>query len=207
MLIPSVARLVSILMIAILPMATVLADVQGAMAYVQGKAKVNGRTLASSAAIFPGDAIQTAAGSTVSLVAKGSSVLVPEASSVTYREKEVLVTSGRVQVRTAGDMSARVAAFSVAPASGKPVMFEVARHGSEVRISAMLGALTITDGKATTLLESGQTITLAANGTPTGPKSSIGADAALIIMVFAAIAAGVAVGVANAVDDESPSSP
>lgn len=198
MLTPSVARLVSILMIATLPLATVMAEVPGAMAYVQGKAKVNGRILANSAAVFPGDAIQTAAGSTVSLVLKGSSVLVPEESTVTYREKEVLLTSGKAQVRTAGNMSARVAAFSVTPAAGKPAMFEVARRGSEVRISAVSGALSISDGKATTLLESGQTITLAANGTPNGPRSSLTGDQGLIIVVFAAIAAGVAVGVANA---------
>ncbi len=198
MLNPSVARLVTILMILTLPMATVLADVQGAMAYVQGKAKVNGRTLTNSAAIFPGDAIQTAAGSTVSLVAKGSSVLVPEGSTVTYQEKEVLLTSGRAQVRTTGGMSARVATFAVTPASGKPAMFEVARLGSEVRISVVSGSLSISDGKATTLLESGQTITLAANGTPTGPKSKLTGDQALIIMVFTAVAAGVIVGVANA---------
>jgi len=194
----SVARMVSILIIATLPMATALADVQGAMAYVQGKAKVNGRILTNSAAIFPGDAIQTAAGSTVSLVSKGSSVLVPEGSTVTYREKEVILTSGRAQVRTTGDMSARVAAFSVTPASGKPAMFEVARLGSEVRISAVSGSLSISDGKATTLLASGQTITLAANGTPTGPKNNISGDTGLIIMVFTAVAAGVIVGVANA---------
>lgn len=205
MLTSSVARLVSILMIATLPLATVLADVQGAMAYVQGQAKVNGRPLTNSAAIFPGDAIQTAAGSTVSLVSKGSSVLVPEASSVTYREQEVLLTSGSTQVRTAGGMSARVAAFSVTPASGKPAMFEVARRGSEVRISAVSGSLSISDGKATTLLASGQTLTLAANGAPTGQKSNLTGDQALIIVVFTAIAAGVAVGVANALaSDDSP---
>ncbi len=198
MLTPSVARLVSILMIAALPMVTALADVQGAMAYVQGKAKVNGHVLVNSAAIFPGDAIQTGAGSTVSLVVKGSSVLVPEASSVTYGAQEVLVTSGSMQMRTTGSMSARVAAFTVKPAAGKPAMFEVVRKGSEVRISAVSGALAISDGKATTMLENGQTITLAANGAPVGKKSSLTGDQALIIMVFTAIAAGVAVGVANA---------
>ena len=197
MLTPSIARLVSILMIAALPMVTALADVQAAMAFVQGKAKVNGHVLANSAAIFPGDAIQTSARSTVSLVLKGSSVLVPEGSSVTYRDKEVLLTSGSVQVRTAGDMSARVAAFSVTPA-GKPAMFEVALVGKEFRIAAVTGSLTISDGKATTLLEGGQTITLAANGTPKGPKSALTGDQGLIIIVFTAIAAGVAVGVANA---------
>lgn len=196
MLTPSVARLVSILMIAALPMVTALADVQGAMAYVQGKAKVNGHVLVNSAAIFPGDAIQTGAGSTVSLVVKGSSVLVPEASSVTYGAQEVLVTSGSMQMRTTGSMSARVA--TVKPAAGKPAMFEVVRKGSEVRISAVSGALAISDGKATTMLENGQTITLAANGAPVGKKSSLTGDQALIIMVFTAIAAGVAVGVANA---------
>ncbi len=198
MLTPSVARLVSILMLATLPLATVMADVQGAMAYVQGKARVNGRVLTNSAAIFPGDAIQTPAGSTVSLVVKGSSVLVPQESSVTYGEQEVMVTSGSMQVRTAGNMSARVAAFTVKPAAGKPAMFEVVRKGSEVRISAVSGTLAISDGKATTMLEDGQTITLAANGAPVGKKSSLSGDKALIIMVFTAIAAGVAVGVANA---------
>ncbi len=207
MLTPSVARFVSILMIATLPLATVLAEVQGAMAYVQGKATVNGRALTNSAAIFPGDAIQTAAGSTVSVVVKSSSVLVPEQSSVTYNEQEILVTSGSTQVRTAGSMSARVAAFTVKPSAGKPAMFEVVRKGSEVRISAVSGALAISDGKVTTLLESGQTMTLAANGAPIGKKSSLTGDQALIIMVFAGIAAGVAVGVANALADDSPSSP
>ncbi len=203
MLKPSLTRFVSVLIIATLPLVTVLADVQGAMAYVQGKgkARINGRIVANSAAVFPGDAIQTATGSTVSLVGKGSSVLVPEGSTVTYGEKEVLLTSGRAQVRTGGAMSARVAAFTVKPAAGKPAMFEVSRKGSEVRVSAVSGALTISDGKATTMLESGQTMTLAANGTPNGPKSSLSSDAALIILVLTGVAAGVAVGIANLSDD------
>jgi len=210
MLNPAVVRLLSTIMILILPLVTAAADVQAAMAYVQGTAKVNGNTLSNAAAVFPGDAIQTAAGSTVSLVWKGSSVLVAEGSAATYRENEVVLTSGSAQVRTTSGMSARVAAVVVAPVAAKPATFEVARLGTEVRVTAVSGAVSISDGKATTLLESGTSITLKADGTalplPTAPKSSLAADTALIIMVFTAIAAGVAVGVVNALND-SPSVP
>ncbi len=210
MLNPAVVRFLSMLMVLVLPLATMAADIQAAMAYVQGAAKVNGGTLSNAAAVFPGDAIQTAAGSTVSLVRKGSSVLVSEGSSLTYRDHEVWLSWGSAQVRTTSGMSARVAAVLVGPASRKAATFEVARLGAEIRVTALSGAVSISDGKATTLLDSGNSITLKADGTalprPAPGKSSIAADTALIIMVFTAIAAGVAVGVANALD-ESPSVP
>jgi ferric-dicitrate binding protein FerR (iron transport regulator) len=204
-------RTLSLLMIVGLPVATVLADTNAAMAYVQGSATVNGKTVPQSVAVFPGDNIQTMAGSVVSLTLKGSSIVVPEGSAVTYRENEVALTSGSAQVRTSGGMSARVAAISVAPASAKPAAFEVARKGAEVRITAVSGSLAVSDGKATTLLESGKSLTLRTDGQalpqPAAPKSSISGDTGLIIVVFTAIAAGVGVGIANALADDSPSSP
>ncbi len=204
-------RALSILMIVALPVATVLADTHAAMAYVQGWVTVNGRPVSHSVVVFPGDAIQTASGAAVSLALKGSSVVVPEGSAITFRENEVAVTTGSAQVRTSGAMSARVAGVSVTPASAKPATFEVARKGLEVRITAVNGALAVSDGKVTTLLESGQSLSLKADGKPlphpAAPKHSITGETALIIAVFTAIAAGVAVGIANARGDDSPSSP
>jgi len=204
-------RALSVLMIVALPVATVLADTQAAMAYMQGSVRVNGRPVSHSIAVFPGDAIQTASGGAVSLALKGSSVVVPEGSAITFRENEVAVTAGSAQVRTSGGMSARLAGISVTPASAKPATFEVAWKGQEVRITSVNGALAVSDGKATTLLESGQSLSLKADGQPlphpAAPSNSISGDTALIIAVFTAIAAGVAVGIAKSLEDESTTSP
>lgn len=206
----TITRALSILMILALPLATTLADTNAAMAYIQGSASVNGRTVSDSVAVFPGDAIQTGSRSAASISLKGSSVLVTENSSVTFGNTELSLTSGTAQVRTSQGMKARVASISVTPVSAKPAAYEVVRQGAEVRITAVNGSLTVSDGKATTLLESGKSLTLSADGKalpqPGGRKSSIAADTALIILVFAGIAAGVGVGIANAQDD-SPSVP
>ncbi|MGH9554602.1 MAG: hypothetical protein ACRD2Y_02160 [Terriglobales bacterium] len=199
------ARIVSVLMVVALPLATTLADTHAAMAYVQGSASVNGRPVSQSVAVFPGDAIQTEARSTISLSLKGSSVLVTENSAVTFGESEVTITSGSAQVRTSKGLTARVASLSVVPTSAKPVAYEVVRRGAEVRITAVNGSLAVSDGKATTLLESGKSLSLRTDGKalpqPAAPKNSISGETGLIIVVFTAIAAGVAVGIANAQDD------
>lgn len=203
-------RALSILMMVALPLAATLADTNAAMAYIQGSASVNGQPVSHSVAVFPGDSIQTGAQSAASISLKGSSVLVTESSSVTFRDSEVAVTSGSAQVRTFKGMSARVASISVTPASAKPVAYEVSRRGQEVRITAVQGSLAVSDGKVTTLLESGKSITLKTDGKalpqPAAPRNSISGETGLIIAVFTAIAVGVGVGIANAQND-SPSSP
>ena len=203
-------RLLSILMILALPLATTLADTHAAMAYIQGSASVNGRTVSDSVAVFPGDAIQTGSRSAASISLKGSTVLVTENSSVTFGDTELSLTSGSAQVRTSKGMTARVASISVTPVSAKTSAYEVVRRGAEVRITAVNGSLSVSDGKATTLLESGKSMTLQADGKalpqPGAPKNSISGDTGLIILVFTAIAVGVGVGIANAQND-SPSVP
>lgn len=203
-------RVISILMIVALPAAITLADTHAAMAYVKGSASVNGKPVSESVAVFSGDAIQTGAQSAASISLKGSSILVTENSSVTFRDSEVAVTSGSAQVRTSKGMTARAASISVTPASAKLVAYEVTLRAGEVRITAVNGSLAISDGKSTTLLESGKSIALKTDGKalprPAAPANSISGETGLIIAVFTAIAVGVGVGIANAQDD-SPSSP
>jgi hypothetical protein len=203
-------RLLSILMIVALPVATTLADTNAAMAYVQGTATVNGQQVSHSLALFPGDALQTGARSSASISMKGSSLIVTENSCVTFRDTELSLASGSAQVRTSKGMTARVASLSIAPASAKSAAYEVTRRGAEIRITAVNGPLAISDGKATTLLESGKSLTVSAEGKalpqPAGSKNSISGDTGLIILIFAAIAVGVGVGIANAQND-SPDVP
>src|SRR5437870_13380397 len=69
-------KLLSLMMIAVLPGALLAADSAGAMLYAKGTAWLNGSTVPRSSAVFPGDLIQTKANSAANINAAGSNVLI-----------------------------------------------------------------------------------------------------------------------------------
>lgn len=211
MLRPTLTRALSILMVLLLPAATMLAESNAAMLYTQGSASINGGRVSSSGAVFAGDKVQTAADSSATLATRGTTVTLPANTQVVFGQNSLRLQSGTVVISTLSGMEGEILGLKVSPAAGQKAKFQLISEAGVGRVVALEGSLAVSDGKSMTLLQPGQVLTAQRDGKAPAQlpavRNSLGSDAALIIVVSLAVAAGVAVGVANALQNESPTVP
>jgi hypothetical protein len=129
------------------------------MLYTHGTALLNGTSVARSSAVFPGDLVQTVAGSAANINASGSIVLILNDSLVEYEGSTVKLEHGGVNVSTSKLLATRAGGVTVSPAAGVWTEFEVRDVDGKVEIAARKGDLTIGDGTGTTTLPQGQQTT------------------------------------------------
>lgn len=145
------------MMLAVSPLSLLAADSSGAaMLYAKGTAWLNGGTVPSSSAIFPGDLVQTNPGSMANINASGSSVMILPDSLVKFEGSAVAVDHGGVSVATAKSLETHADDLTITPASAAWTEFEVNNQDGRVQIVARKGDLNISDGSETTTLPQGQ---------------------------------------------------
>ena len=153
-------RILSYLMLAVVPGTLFAADQPAAMVYTHGSALLNGMGIPTSSAIFKGDLIETSPESVANINATGSTILVLNNSIVQYEGSSVTLEHGGVTVSTSKSLAARAEDIRIAPISSSLTEFEVKDVDGKVRISARKGDLTITDDSGvTTTLAQGQETT------------------------------------------------
>ena len=118
-----------------------------------------GPTGPTSSALFAGDVVATQPDALATINDEGSMVLVRPDSSVQFQGNSVNMDHGDVVVTTLKGMAVRVGKFIIAPAASGSSKFEVSDSGGIVQIAARQGALSISDGVATTALREGQQTT------------------------------------------------
>src|ERR1700732_3367694 len=89
-------KILSILLVVILPGSLLAADRPAAMLYSHGTALLNGHSIAGSSAIFFGDLVQTNPDSAANINATGSIVLVLNDSLVQYQDDAVKLETGGI---------------------------------------------------------------------------------------------------------------
>ena len=152
-------KLVSCVLLLILPGSLMAADTGAAMLYADG-AWLNGSHVPKSSAIFSGDLLQTRSDSAASIHAPGSSVTVLGDSLVEFEGTSLKVEHGGVAVSTSKGMATTAGNVRVEPTSrGSWTEFNVTDTDGTVRIAARKGDLTITDDKGTATLQQGQETT------------------------------------------------
>lgn len=148
------------MMLAVFPFALFAADSgAAAMLYAKGTAWLNGGTVPSSSAVFPGDLVQTKADSMANINASGSNVMILPDSLVKFEGNAVAVDHGSVSVTTAKGLSTHAEGVTVTPVSDKWTEFDVSNADGKVLIMARKGDLSISDGSDTTTLPQGQQTT------------------------------------------------
>lgn len=153
---PSYLKILSSMMVIVLPAVLSAADQPAAMLYSHGTALLNGNTIARSSAIFSGDLVQTNADSVANINATGSSVLVLNESLVQYEGSTLKLEHGGVAISTSKLLATRAGGVKVSPATTVWTEFEVRDVDGKVRIAARKGDLTISDNTGTTILAQGQ---------------------------------------------------
>ena len=152
-------KILSSLLVLILPGALFAADRPAAMLYSHGTALLNGHSIARSSAIFFGDQVQTNADSAANINASGSIVLVLNDSLVEYQDDAVQLEHGGISVSTSKLLATRAGDITVFPAASVWTEFEVRDVDGRVLIAARKGDLTISDETGTTTLAQGEQTT------------------------------------------------
>jgi hypothetical protein len=156
---PLYSKILSCIMVMVLPVAVFSADQPGAMLYSHGTALINGNSIARSSALFSGDLVQTNADSVANINATGSSVMVLNESLVQYEGSNLNLEHGGVTVSTSKLLTTRAGSVLVSPVSNVWTEFEVRDVDGRVQIAARKGNLTISDNTGTTTLAEGQQTT------------------------------------------------
>jgi hypothetical protein len=152
-------RLVSCVLLLIVPASLFAADSGAAMLYTEGSAWLNGGHIPRTSAIFSGDLVQTGLNSAANIHAQGSSITVLGDSLVQFEGAWVKVEHGGVSVSTSKGVATTAGDVRVAPASNAWTEFNVPDADGLVRIAARKGDLTITDDDGTVTLQQGQETT------------------------------------------------
>lgn len=207
-------RGMALLMMCLLPLSMMQAEIQGAMLYSKGLVKINGNIARATAPIKAGDSLQTAADATAQIVADGTFVQVQPSSAVLYHKSSITVQDGVATVASAKDLTGQVASLRVNGATPTGVRYALRNQAGRVQVAALLGSVTVRGNNALNVtLKAGEVYTLDENraADATDPQNDnrttfLNDNTGLIIIVTAAIVAGVTLGVINA-KNVSPAGP
>jgi hypothetical protein len=159
-----VRRSLTFLLIVMLPATLFSVDSAKGMLYAHGATWVNGTSIPKLSAIFPGDMVQTRAGSAATINTPGSSVVVLDDSLIQFADASITLQHGGIAVSTSKSMATRAGEVTISPAAAVWTEFDVKDTDGLVRIAARKGELTIADNSGTTVLQEGQQTTRDENG-------------------------------------------
>jgi hypothetical protein len=194
------------------PASLIAADSQGAMIYATNSVIVNGSQMSKTSSIFPGDKLTVPGDSTAKIMLKGSSILVPKSTTITFAGDSVsLEHQAAVAVDTTMGLAARVNEIKISPAKDGKAHYQVARFNGQVFIAAKQGSVLIASASGDRVLNEGGTATVPdptpqAPVPPTTGGGGAGEIPTWVAVLIGAAAAGIAAGVAVATTG-SPSSP
>jgi hypothetical protein len=115
-----------------------------AMLRSAGGVWVNGFEVASPAAVFPGDALETKPGFAANLDAEGSSVLIQPESILKFEGNFVELDHGGVSVETSTLFSVHVKCIKVEPTSNERTQYNVGDVTGTVQVAARKNDVKIT---------------------------------------------------------------
>ena len=163
-------RMVSCVLLLIVPASLFAADSGAAMLYADGAAWLNGSHVPKSSAIFIGDLVQTRSDSAANIHAPGSSITILGDSLVQFEGSSLKVEHGGVSVSTSKSVATTAGDVRVTPASNAWTEFNVTDFDGTVRIAARKGDLTVTDDHGTVTLAQGQETTRDEQSDESGKK-------------------------------------
>lgn len=206
-------KLWALVMAFAVPISLMSAETSGAVIYATNTARLNGTQVTKTAAIFPGDKLVVPDNSSVTISLKGTSILVPKNSNVSFAENAVeLGAQTAVAVNTTSGMAAEIQDVKISPANDGTAEYQVARYNGQVFVSAKEGTVLLASAAGTREIPAGTsahvpdpapqtqtpTATSGLSGIPTWVAEVIG---------LAAVGAAAAIGIAATNKSASPSVP
>ncbi len=134
-------------------------EVASAMLYASGSAWVNGGEVLKSAALFPGDMLQTPHESPANIQAVGSNALVLPESLVKYQGSGLEIEHGGVRVMTSRGLAVQAGEVRVKPVAHSWTEFQVMDVDGRVQIAVKQGDVQVQDSQGTSTVSQGQQTT------------------------------------------------
>ncbi|MGH9524314.1 MAG: hypothetical protein ACRD3E_17455 [Terriglobales bacterium] len=211
---PKWLRLWSCVLVLVFPLSLIASDTVGLLS-TSGQVLVDGSPAASGRAIFSGDDIRTGDSARAMLTTRAMSIAVGPKSSLRVAPDGLEIADGAVVV-TAKDAVLRINGTRVATKStGK---FLATTNNSDLKIVALMGTLEVGEGQQQTTVPATTGVNVGKqgkdkdqagqNGNPVPKTTSwlTNADIGILVVVAAAVVAGVTLGIVNS-KNASPSVP
>ncbi|HEX7423936.1 MAG TPA: hypothetical protein VF311_08625 [Terriglobales bacterium] len=193
------------LMVVILPLDAVAADAVGMLTSI-GTVLVDNKPAPVTGAVFAGEVIETKTKSKAVVVAQGKSISLAENSSVRLGAKVLELQSGAVLVSSTSSV-VQVDNVTITANSATPSKFLARKINGELQVLALEGTIYVSDGQQTTPVPTTKGVSLPL---PRSGRKGIAwlynDDVGILIVVAAAITAGVTLGIVNA-QNAKPVSP
>ena len=154
-----IRKLVCWLTLIVCPASLMAADSGAAMLHTNGKTWVNGAPIPASAAVFPGDLVQTEGGSAANINSNGSSVAILPGSLIKFESRGLGLNHGSVTVATSKKLPTRAGNVTVTPTSDTWTEFQVSQSDGKVMIMARKGDVSIQDESGSSTISAGQQTT------------------------------------------------
>jgi hypothetical protein len=138
------------------PASLMAADPGAAMLHTNGKTWVNGAPAQASAAVFPGDLVQTETDSAANISSSGSSVAIFPGSLVKFESSRLGLDHGSVTVATSKKLAMRAGNVTVTPTSDTWTEFQVSDSDGKVMIVARKGDVSVQDESGSSTVAAGQ---------------------------------------------------
>ncbi|MDT8070457.1 MAG: hypothetical protein ROO76_20005 [Terriglobia bacterium] len=152
-------RLICGVMLLVFPASMMLAESQAAMVMVRGVAALNGAAMAGSTTIFSGDLLETGANSTLTINAKGSTILIGSNSRVHYFGDAVELHLGSTQINTSQGLKIETDTVKIEP-NKTSAKFRVDRSPHLVVVASLEEEIRVNNNGEITILPPGGTMTL-----------------------------------------------
>src|SRR5579884_118745 len=144
-------RAISCVLVAVFPLATFAADSGVAVVYPDRMLTLNGVSLERSQAVVEGDSLSTAArGATLAL--SGATLQMGANSQIVFHAAGARVMTGSLSITTSRGLGAEVVNLRVEPATSS-ARYMITEDGSKLVIAAMEGAVRVSDGKETVIVD------------------------------------------------------
>ena len=191
------------LMIVVVPLNAMAADAVGMLNSV-GTVLVDNRPAAGGSAVFAGETVETRGGSKAIISSQGRTVSLGANSVMRMGSRELELESGAVVVAaTTGAL--KVDNVTVTPTSTTPTKFLARKINGTVQVLALEGTVTVNDGQESTQVPATKGVSIGGVGKHLGWLRND--DIGILIVVAAAIIAGVTLGIVNSEKPASPTGP
>ncbi|HET7184012.1 MAG TPA: hypothetical protein VFI82_04965 [Terriglobales bacterium] len=197
-------KLTAFLMAVLMPSAMMSADMVGVVRVSGNDVTLDGRACDSGVVGFDGELLSTGADSKATVTSRGTTISMATNSSVKLGTKALELIVGSVVVSSDTGSSTHVEDVIISTAPGMRAKFVAQRTDDELQVVALEGSVEVSDGQQTTTVPavSGGKIGLGKGSNDKGQKHKKFAwlkndDIGLIILVGAAVTAGVALGLVN----------
>ena len=190
-----IRKLVCCLTLIVCPASLMAADSGAAMLHTNGKTWVNGTPAPASAAVFPGDMVQTESGSAANINSNGSSVAILPGSLIKFESAGLGLNHGSVTVATSKKLPTHAGKVTITPTSDTWTEFQVSENDGKVMILARKGDVSIQDESGSSTISAGQQTTRFAarkdsNGGGAAPAAGGGILDSPIVVGIGGAAAG-----------------